>query len=181
MYGGVIRAHVCIEARKHLPLSLPTLFVWDKVCPWTLSKAKCQQAPPVSCLHPHPNVGVVCEPSHTHFSKRFWRWNSVPHTSAVSKFSYPLSYLPNLWIFFVLLIQLHANGTSVTRSFAKYVLNIHFNIQYQKNNETKTELLLLCGVLGEMWFLGSQFPTTMCAFCRASLPWSNEVLWNFKP
>lgn len=67
-----------------------------------------------------------------------------------SKFSYPLSYLPNPWIFFALLIQLHSNGTSVTRSFAKYVLNIHFNIQYQKNNETKTELLLLCGALGEM-------------------------------
>lgn len=81
---GVICAHACIEARKHLPLSLPTLFVWDKVCPWTLSKAKCQQAPPVSCLHSHPNVGVVCEPSHTHLSKRFWRWNSVPHACAVS-------------------------------------------------------------------------------------------------
>lgn len=52
--GWVICAHACLEASKHLPLPFPTLFIWDKVCYWTLSIDEFQQAPPVSHLPPPP-------------------------------------------------------------------------------------------------------------------------------
>lgn len=85
VWGWVICAHACLEASKHLPLPFPTLFIWDKVCYWTLSIDEFQQAPPVSHLPPPiPILELHVSPVTSIFLGGFWGWNSVSHAYVAS-------------------------------------------------------------------------------------------------